>query len=1173
MNNNKQLSNPTSTGGLGVHFENRIQASFVVMMLTGGFSPCLPTWPINKIKLQGKYQNFDTDDLIVYVSTIDNNSEAKLLGQIKHSISLTRKSKVFGEVISAAWSDFQKENFNEGLDAIALITGPLSLADTNDVRNLLRQAKHSESAEDFMNKVTLANFTSEKQREKLEVFKTHLLAANNNDPLTNDQLWRFLKSFNILIYDLDIRGVMFTLLHTLIAQYSQDRVKELLALIEQEVSYESENAGCITIDNLAPNIRKAFEKPVIKNIPSKFIPSSTSYLEVEPDSYIRTTFISEPNMVWANLFGSWDEKSKSDRELIERFTGKDYEIWISKIREVSLQPSSPISIKNGIWSINERVKVWRYLGSRIFDVNLDTFKECAIAVLLEKNTKFELPPEERFSASIYGKGLKYSESLRKGISESLALLGNYPEGLRNCSLNKPELIVTSILRAVFKGADWILWGSLNNLLPNIAEANPSEFLEIVESVITEPSHPFKELFSQEEGGALGENYLTGFLWALEGLAWEEQYLVRVSVLLGELAAQDPGGNWSNRPLNSLKTIFLPWLPQTIAPLEKRKVALQIICNEVPEIGWELLLSLLPHRNQTSIGSYKPLWRKVASKEIANEVTKDEYITQTIIYADIVIKLAIGDSNKLRKLIEYFNVLPKSSVMEIIDHIISDGILMKPEEERVIIWSELVKFMSKNKESFENNSEIDSEVVSRIETATQKLVPTNPLNLYQEIFNYHAIDLLEGNQDWEAQELKIKKRRQQAIKEILNYGGVESICKFAKKVKEASEVGYALANLGEFHMECKIIPELLNSTDEKLLLLASGYISQKYYIQGWKWVDSINMQFWTPQQIGMFFTYLPFTAETWKRVNLLLPNMESCYWEKTSIAPYQATGNINVAVEKLIENKRASAAIYCMSVIVQKNQPLNRELAFQAFLLALSSNKQISTMDRYHFIKVIKNLQNDSLTDKNALLELEWLYLPLLDKEGGEPKTLENELASNPEFFSQIIRLIYRSELQVDSKGEFTEQQKSIATNAYALLDNWKVVPGTQQNGVFSEEYFLKWFKEAKQQCQSSGHLKVALQHIGAVLFYSPSDSSGLWINRTVAKVLNEKHLKSMRKGFYTKAFNSRGAFWVDPTGKQEFDLAKKYRNQADDIENAGYQRFATTIKSLAEYYEDRKSVV
>ena len=267
--------------------------------------------------------------------------------------------------------------------------------------------------------------------------------------------------------------------------------------------------------------------------------------------------------------------------------------WIPGIREIIQQPESPIALKNRTWAINERKELWHILGSRLFDDNLDVYKQCAVAVLTERDPRFDLPPEERYAASIHGKVLKYSSHLRKGLAESLALIGSEPEALSNCSTNKPEIIATLTIREIFADSDWVLWGSLDNLLPLLAEAAPTEFLDVVEAALQQTPCPFDKLFSQEGHGITGGNYLTGLLWALETLAWDEQYLVRVSVILGELASHDPGGNWSNRPSNSLTTIFLPWLPQTIAPIDKRKVALQTLQKEFPEIAWGLLLSLLP----------------------------------------------------------------------------------------------------------------------------------------------------------------------------------------------------------------------------------------------------------------------------------------------------------------------------------------------------------------------------------------------------------------------------------------------------------------------------------------------------------------------------------------------------------------------------------------------------
>lgn len=103
MTKKRNLSNPFSTGSGGAHFEAHVQASFIALMLTGGYAPCLPCWPIAEIKLQGKIDGFDTDDLIVIVEKSETRERRKLLGQVKHSIAITHGSTLFGEVIQAAW--------------------------------------------------------------------------------------------------------------------------------------------------------------------------------------------------------------------------------------------------------------------------------------------------------------------------------------------------------------------------------------------------------------------------------------------------------------------------------------------------------------------------------------------------------------------------------------------------------------------------------------------------------------------------------------------------------------------------------------------------------------------------------------------------------------------------------------------------------------------------------------------------------------------------------------------------------------------------------------------------------------------------------------------------------------------------------------------------------------
>lgn len=685
--NDKQLSNAYSTGSGGSNFENRVQASFVVLMLTGGFSPCLPTWPIEEIKLQGKYQGFDTDDLIIFAKHSGSDRQAKLLGQIKHSISITKRDKVFGEVIQAAWNDFNNKNlFNERTDVLALITGPLSSKDTINVRGLLNQAHYSKNATDFIERISLAIFTSNGQREKLDVFRTHLKNANKNKEVSDEVLWRFLKCFNLLLYDLDIKGVTLSLLHTLIGQYSQKRAEDLLALIEKEVAYRNENASFINMQSIPENIRSAFKEKENRTIPSDLL---KIHKETHEPNWNTSKFGGD--LIMACLIGSWSEKSDGDIEIISKFAAMDFTEWISKFQEILQNTESPVKFKNGIWSVKNRKELFEAINQRIYDNTLKKFKDCAITVLSERDPKFSLPSDQRFGASLYGKDLKFSPSIREGIAEGIALLGSYEKELTNCSV-KHETIVNTIVHELYKEPDWKLWGSLDNLLPLIAEASPEHFLSAVEETLQQDPCPFDQLFKQESEGLIGGNYLSGLLWALETIAWDEKYLVRVTIALGELAYRDPGGFWSNRPANSLTTIYLPWFPQTLSTIEKRKVAVQTLIKEVPTVGWTLLISLLPNQFQTSSGSHKPKWRITIPFEETNKIGGKEYWEQVSNYCELAVDMSMNNLERLSELVGYLNKLPADSFERILHIMLSDNITSKPETERIKLWTELVNFI-------------------------------------------------------------------------------------------------------------------------------------------------------------------------------------------------------------------------------------------------------------------------------------------------------------------------------------------------------------------------------------------------------------------------------------------------------------------------------------------------
>ena len=87
------------------------------------------------------------------------------------------------------------------------------------------------------------------------------------------------------------------------------------------------------------------------------------------------------------------------------------------------------------------------------------------------------------------------------------------------------------------------------------------------------------------------------------------------------------------------------------------------------------------------------------------------------------------------------------------------------------------------------------------------------------------------------------------------------------------------------------------------------------------------------------------------------------------------------------------------------------------------------------------------------------------------------------------------------------------------------------------------------------------------MIHAPADPDGLWIRRVVAAALNEREVEEMRDGYRTGTYNSRGAHIIDPTASPERELAEQFRNKAEEIENAEFQRFAVTLKGLANSYD------
>ena len=862
----------------------------------------------------------------------------------------------------------------------------------------------------------------------------------------------------------------------------------------------------------------------------------------------------------AGLAGKWDGKNAADREALEKLFKKEYGEWIETLRPDALRSDSPLIQRDEKWQFVVRREAWSALGNRITDDDLDQLEEVAVAVLGEQDPRFE--------ASNSGRQMKHSRMLREGLVETLALVGSRSEVLSECSFDKARSVAVCAVRKLLEGAGWDMWASLDSQLPLLAEAAPNEFLRDVESALKHLDRsPFREVFAQESSW---RNSMIGLLSALETLAWHQDFLSRVAVILADLASMDPGGNWTTRPINSLFDIFLPWHVQTVASVEKRKDAVQNVLQEHPNIGWQLILGLLPNQRAYTTGCRQPTWRDYIPIDWKTGVSDAEYREQIKNYTDLALEIAKASAERLEELIECMPGLPNPAFDNLLKYLSSKEVVDLPEADRVLIWERLDGAVRQHRKYADARWAMPEGDIARIERVASDLVPESPPLKYHYLFE-ETFDLFPDTGNYEEQQKRLDRERQDAVRKIFEAGGVSAVLDFARSVSPPGNVGYAVGSGGKEDLEEAILPSLLDAEDEVDKVVVARFVWGRFQKRGWDWVDSVLGKDWNDARKNAFLMLLPFEESVWRRIEEHLGReKEKIYWEKAAVRLFGPERDLTLAIEKLLEHGRSFEAVHCVCRAVNDWERFREDLAVRA-LLAVGEMPEANVRLRQYrtdeIVAVIKRLQESSGVDPKVLSKIEWHFLSFLGRySDGDPVTLESRLALDPAYFAEIIALAYRSKNEPESGDETSKERKAQGMNAYMLLNVWKKCPGKISEGSFDEEKFKNWLKEAKRITEETGHSEIAQERIGHILIYAPKDPNGLWIHQAVASALNERDADGMRTGFTIELFNQRGGHRFT-AGREDLELAQRNREKAEALETAGYSRFATAMRELASIYD------
>lgn len=1130
-----RLSDAFSVGGGGVNFEQRVQAMFLLSLLVDGFCPAMEE-RTKRVCFQAKCIGYDVDDLAVF--TYRGQSEGKMLCQIKHSITISEKDSVFQKVICAAWSDFNKEQFDREHDKIALVTAQIANGPQQALRFLHAQAWATADENQFRDNVYLSNFSNADNRRALDAIRTCITSANDQEP-TDREIWQFCKSFLLLLFDMDCKeSINRTLSASLIKCNSSYNAFLVWSRLVEYAGDCNQTAASVNRENIDDSIRALFSNPKIQQLPIAPIAKIDLFIPM------------------LALIGTWNAENKFDRQIVEQISGMEYAEVESKARNMICQNSQYLKLENGSWwKVQHKEELLEQCKEMLFDDCLERLLKAANVVFAQKSRR--VTSKTPYYVDTNGE-YDNSQELRKSIVTSLCWVRMTLPQLSKCNRNKIEVAIDGFVRNVFAEGDWMTWASLRDCLRDVAELAPDIFLKKVEWCAAYKPQEILRLFPKSNDSFFEPNYISGVLWAIEALAWSPDYLVSAIGALGSLAALSyEKTNWTNTPINSIVSILLPWHPQTLADSEKRKNALLCLKNDNPEVFWKVLVKLLPNETNTTSGNPKPKYLSLVIPEKIT-MTKAEVYAQYTYHLELAVETADGGVEKCAILAKQIENMKETTLIKYLDGI-EKKLDLFGEKEGFNLWLNLREWLAQMQP--EGDTVINRHR-DKIQALIQEMEPSNICVKYRELYlgNRYLFDKGDYKTTWEMLENKTTL----AIREIYDQYGVEETEAFGQAVNNMWDVAHKLgASLNE-----EEISEIIDK-------YCADELSQPFYIScigsfcHTNGAEKLMQTSLIQKDVNIVLETLSkisFSVELYHVVENILPE-EAEYWKIANV-PYvygeDETEELKLVVEKLIEYKR-----YVAAVNIAGHSDFAVEFSAQRIydlLILAGTEDSIGTeiIDKYAVQQLVRWLQEQDGITLEKKSDIEFIYLPILDEYSQvQPHALNTRLSNDPDYFCSMIELCYKKRSEEKTNHKLSQ---GLSDRLFEILFQYQLTPGIDWNGEFHEDVFKKWMASVKAWSKENDRYEVTMHTVGSGFAYAELDTEKM-PPKAIMEELNKVENEEIRSGYCLGISNKRGIHDVEPDGKPEIARAADYEERAKTAEKRGYSRYSNALKEIAEQYK------
>ena len=885
-----------------------------------------------------------------------------------------------------------------------------------------------------------------------------------------------------------------------------------------------------------------------------------------------------PTMIPALLAGAWDEAKPADRAVMEQLVHADYDSIVRSLTPWLTVPDSPLRKSGSVWKIASPRDALFRLAPYLTPQALEAYANVAVDVLGRPDPRFDMPKDQRWYAPIHGQMPEHSEFLRAGLSETLmalAIFGNQA-GIADAA-QRAAAIVSKLLT----DADARRWWSVSRLLDLLAEAAPETFLSAVAASLDLNDPPVMVLFVEDETPlASGANH-SHLLWALETLARSPKYISRAAHLLARLAALDTGGGRSgNRPANSLRNLFVLWMPQTYASLTERLGVLDAILRKhEPGVAWRLMCDLLPTSYDTMWPSARPRWRDFSEGRAEEEITTPLWIQSAEEVAKRLLEDVGTDRNRWVLLVDHLADLPPVYRRNAIT-LLGERVGQFDQRTRSAVWVAVRSLLHKHREFPDADWSLPDAELTPLDPIYEQLTPNDRDEQIAWLFVNGEVPLPHPpNGGWEAQEVQANLLRQQAVEKILGTQGDDAVFRFAHYVESPFSIGNAIASatITEERRETILVHCLKG--DSQLVDVARGIVlgclRSNDADWGYKLLDRALAESWTKDMVIVVALLIRESRRLWDRISVFGSDIENEYWRRIpSITAAGVPGEGLFAINKLMSVGRPRATV---SVAARHGKEIPTATLVTILENAASEPLTDKRVDfdvsnfQYYLEHVLQALDKRSEVENSTIAQLEWAYCPILRRSQRSLSALHRELANDPAFFAEVIRIVYRPDPESgisEPESDSSENREAMFSRGYQLLNSWTQIPG-QEGATINRDTLERWITEARRACAVIGRRKVCDRQIGSVFAYAVAEADGIWPPPPVRDIVDTLHSAEIEDGVMMGLIRKRGPTWraMNDGGDQEREIAAQYRRFSQTL-RIEWPQTAAMLERIAQFYEN-----